>query len=499
MILISGGEFQDSEGNPLANGTLMLKLSWDSTETVTTPNGTVYAGPRIKIALDATGNCPSTAIWSNAELAVSTYYSVNLFDVNGVPVLEAPLTWVFGQTQTKASGILLGTCKGTDGDTITIGSTVYTLKNTLTAAYQVKIGATTAADTIANLVAAINGTAGAGTIYGTGTVANTQVTAALSGSNIIVTAILPGVAGNAITISASSTCFGWSQIAATGTLIASCPGANNDTITIGTETYTLKTVLTGAAGEILIGATAAITAFNLMSAINGAAGAGIIYGTGTTASTQVTAVLNGTIITLTAIVAGSSGNSIATTSTSLCFAFTASTLTGGGTATTLSGGGVDTTVDLGTVINVTVNNGTTYIPVPGAQGIQGIAGPPGVAVGSAFGSFEYIIDGGGSVPGTGLRGTIQIPTNCTITGWSLIADAAGSAVIDVLKSNFATFPSNASICGSDKPTLASSIKQANLTPVAWSTSLAQGDVVQFNLVSVTTCLRLCLTIFCSIP
>ena len=466
---------------------------------MTTPNGTVYAGPRIKIALDASGNCPSTAIWSNAELSVSTYYVVNLFDEDGVPVLEAPLTWVFTATQSQASAVLDGTCKGTDGDTITIGSTVYTLKNSLTTAYQVKIGAATAADTIANLVAAINGAAGAGTLYGTGTVANTQVTAAISGSTMIVTAIVPGTAANAITISASSTCFSWAQIAATGSLVASCAGANNDTIVVGSKTYTLKTTLTGAANEVLIGAAASNTAFNLVSAINGSAGAGIIYGTGTVASTQVTAVLNGTIIILTAITAGSGGNSIATTTSSLCFAFTASTLTGGGTASTLAGGGNNTTVDLGTTINATVNNNTTYIPVPGAQGIQGIPGPPGTAVGSAFGSFEYIIDGGGSVPGTGLRGTIQIPTNCTITGWSLIADASGGAVIDVLKSDFTTYPSNASICGTDKPTLASSIKQANFTPVAWSTSLAQGDVVQFNLVSVTTCKRLCLTLFVSIP
>ena len=374
MISISGGAFQDSEGNPLANGTLMLKLSWDSTENLTTPNGTIYAGPRIKIALDASGNCPTTAIWSNAELEIPTYYSVNLFDVNGVPVLESPLTWNF-----TATGTLAGTCKGTNGDTISIGGIVYTLRNTLALPYDVLIGASTAAQTAANLVAAINAAAaGAGTTYGTGTVANTDVTAALSGSNVLLTSILSGANGNSITTVASSTCF-------------SFPSA------------------------------------------------------------------------------------------------------------TLTGGGVATPVDLGTTPNTSPSTGAVFVPVPGPQGPQGVPGPAGTSVGSSVGAFEYIIDGGGSTPGTGVYGTFELPTNCTITGWSLIADAAGSAVIDVLKSTFSAFPTNSSIAGSDKPTLASGQKQQNLTLTAWSTTLLQGDVVQFNLVSVTTCKRLCLTIFVSIP
>ena len=261
MIFVSGGNFQYLNGASLANGTLLLQLSWDSTETVTTPNGTVLAGVGIPIALDSTGNAPSTAIWSNAELAVPTYYTVRVFDNNGTPVLKSPLIWIFSQ-------------------------------------------------------------------------------------------------------------------------------------------------------------------------------------------------------------------------------------------------GTGSAVDLGTVTNVALLPVEVTVPVPGPTGPTGPAGPtgaPGTSTGSQYGSFMYIIDGGGSVPSTGLRGTIHVPTACHITGWSLIADATGSAVVDVLKSTYAAFPSNTSICSTDRPTLASVQNNENLAVSVWSNSLTAGDVLQMNLVSVTTCKRLCLTLFVSIP
>lgn len=86
-------------------------------------------------------------------------------------------------------------------DTVTIGTTVYTFKTVLsvgpTVAYQVLRGAAQA-DSLNNLVSAINGTAGVGVTYSVGTVAHPNVTAARVGATAVVTAILKGVAGNAI-------------------------------------------------------------------------------------------------------------------------------------------------------------------------------------------------------------------------------------------------------------------------------------------------------------
>lgn len=78
--------------------------------------------------------------------------------------------------------------------------------------------------------------------------------------------------------------------------MAAVPG-NNETITLGTvglnsRTYTFKTTLTGAAYEVLRGATNFASADNLIAAVNAAAGEGTLYGTGTMAHPELRATLS---------------------------------------------------------------------------------------------------------------------------------------------------------------------------------------------------------------
>ena len=93
----------------------------------------------------------------------------------------------------------------TANDTVTIGGQVYTFKDTLAAAYDVKIGGTIAA-TMTSLGLAINATGVAGTDYFAGTLANLSVTssAPTAGVNTL-TAIYPGIAGNGVLLSKSGT------------------------------------------------------------------------------------------------------------------------------------------------------------------------------------------------------------------------------------------------------------------------------------------------------
>jgi hypothetical protein len=116
-------------------------------------------------------------------------------------------------------------------------------------------------------------------------------------------------------------------------------------------------------------------------------------------------------------------------------------------------------------------------------------------------SVTINIDGAGSVPSTGVHARLSVPVACTVKGWILVADVAGSAVIDVLRSTYAAFPTTASIAGTDKPTLTAVQKNENLGPLTlWgSTALAVGDVLEFNLSSVATCKVLSLTLNVSIP
>lgn len=118
---------------------------------------------------------------------------------------------------------------------------------------------------------------------------------------------------------------------AVGTITSDATAPDDgDTVTIGAKTYTFKTTLTGAANEVLIGASAAAALDNLKSAVNASAGAGTTYGTGTTANASVVATTNtDTTQLFVNRTVGTAGNSVATTETSAHLSFGGATLAGG--------------------------------------------------------------------------------------------------------------------------------------------------------------------------
>jgi hypothetical protein len=125
-------------------------------------------------------------------------------------------------------------------------------------------------------------------------------------------------------------------VKASGVLTASDVFTGGETITIGTNTYTMVATLTGAPYEVLIGANTAAALDNLKSAINATAGEGTVYGTGTVANPNVTATTNtDTAQTVESIVVGTFANSIPTTETCANAAWGAATLTSGTNPSTL--------------------------------------------------------------------------------------------------------------------------------------------------------------------
>jgi hypothetical protein len=102
--------------------------------------------------------------------------------------------------------------------------------------------------------------------------------------------------------------------------------------------------------------------------------------------------------------------------------------------------------------------------------------------------FGITIDGNGYDPGTGSKGYITLPYSGTITNWYLAANTAGSCVIDVKRSG-------TSIVGAgNKPTL-SSAQSGNAAVSSWtSTAVSAGDIIEFNLNSITTITRVNLMI-----
>lgn len=110
-------------------------------------------------------------------------------------------------------------------------------------------------------------------------------------------------------------------------------------------------------------------------------------------------------------------------------------------------------------------------------------------VNSTIRTINFIIDGGGSVIATGSKGFIVSDFVGTIASWTILGDVSGSIVVDVKKSTYSGFPTTSSIAASALPTLSSAQKNQNTTLTGWTVAVAAGDVIEFNVSSVTTVTR----------
>lgn len=103
----------------------------------------------------------------------------------------------------------------------------------------------------------------------------------------------------------------------------------------------------------------------------------------------------------------------------------------------------------------------------------------------------FVIDGGGSAITTGNKGFLEIPFACTITQATALADQSGSIVVDVWKDTYANYPPTDadSITASAPVTISSATKSQDATLTGWTTSVAAGDVLGFNVDSASTITR----------
>ena len=145
--------------------------------------------------------------------------------------------------------------------------------------------------------------------------------------------------------------------------------------------------------------------------------------------------------------------------------------------------------------------------INGASGASGATGPSGIngstgatgltgATGSGTLSITFVIDGGGSVITTGVKGYLTIPFACTITEWTLLADVSGSIVVDIWKDTLANYPPVAGdvITASAKPTLTTQTNARSSTLTGWTTSITAGDILAFNVNSATTVTKVTLSL-----
>lgn len=102
--------------------------------------------------------------------------------------------------------------------------------------------------------------------------------------------------------------------------------------------------------------------------------------------------------------------------------------------------------------------------------------------------IAMVISGGGQGLIVGRYGDFVVPFNCRISQSELLADVAGSLVVDIRRTTFANFPPTAadSIVGSKPPTLNNEIKSQDNALNTWTFQLNDGDVLRWIITSITT-------------
>ncbi len=292
--------------------------------------GQVFTANTLNVFLsDSSSNSNSligvaTGVLSSVDLGLGGPVAATgtLSQAAGTPAVTASDVFTGGAFVASAAATTTLTANGTgpaDGDQVAIGGKTYTFKTALTGgtglANEVAIGGSTA-QALLNLKAAANAASGgAGSAYGTGTVANANVNATTAtGTTLIFVANVNGTAGNAIT---STTTVAADETFTAGTLAGGTAGS---TVTVGGQAYTFVAALshTATANEV-ISSSEATGLTNLTAAVNGAGGTN--YSSNTVRNGTVTATgTTGTQITFVANVAGAGGNFISGSATVGTFA-----------------------------------------------------------------------------------------------------------------------------------------------------------------------------------
>jgi hypothetical protein len=109
-----------------------------------------------------------------------------------------------------------------------------------------------------------------------------------------------------------------------------------------------------------------------------------------------------------------------------------------------------------------------------------------------YAALAFVIDGGGAAITTGIKGDLEVPFACAIERVTLLADASGSIVVDIWRDSYANYPpvDADSITAAAPPTISAATKSQDATLTGWTTTLAAGDILRFNVDSAATVQRL---------
>ncbi len=102
-------------------------------------------------------------------------------------------------------------------------------------------------------------------------------------------------------------------------------------------------------------------------------------------------------------------------------------------------------------------------------------------------TLNTLIDGQGNPITTGQKGDVLIHSDFWIAAWTLVADVSGNIEIDIWKAAYADFPPDVgdSIVAAAPPTLSGQTNARDTTLDGWTNTVDEGDVLRFNVNSVS--------------
>jgi hypothetical protein len=144
--------------------------------------------------------------------------------------------------------------------------------------------------------------------------------------------------------------------------------------------------------------------------------------------------------------------------------------------------------------NIVAGAGITYskLSLSGAIGDADIATTADIKLGT----IEFVMDNGAIALTTGIKGDVEIPFNCTIIACTLLADQSGSIVVDVWKDTYANYPPTDAdtITASAVPTITTATKSQDTTLTGWTTTVTAGDILRFNIDSISAIQRVTISL-----
>ena len=307
----------------------MVDLYWDDIRaglaTINSAGDVVYVGSTVSAteAAPVHATAASSTLTSDGTNVAAPVFATGTLTghastqvVNGATVVLGASTYTFRVF--FATGTLTLASIPLADQTIIIGNRTYTwVAIADTAADEVEIGASASAS-LDNLIAAINGAAGAGTTYGSETTNHTQVSAAAgAGDTMTLTAIAAGTSGN--------------DIATTETMIGNG--------SFGAATLTGATGGT-TEGDVCISTTSNGDLLNLIRAVNHSGTPNTDYkcAAANTLARAATAVVTNAVL-FTALTVGTAGNDVEASESSATLAWSglsSAKLSGGTAAATMT-------------------------------------------------------------------------------------------------------------------------------------------------------------------